>query len=130
MVAVWPITAEENGESRGDLYVAGEKLDDDEGVTYYISTDDGGITQEGASTSNYIVSYDSENKILTLNNAKLFKTYWQGDQEDAEEVIICGIGNLEIRLKGQNHLTFTDNNQETKSMPSLSQFGDYGCRQS
>ena len=32
MVAVWPITAEENGESRGDLYVAGEKDKNCDGI--------------------------------------------------------------------------------------------------
>ena len=60
---------------------------------------------------------------MTLNNAKLFKTYWQGDQEDAEEVIICSIGDLEIRLKGQKSFSLYRYNQETKSMPYLSQFG-------
>ncbi len=90
--------------AKTDVYVAGTLISEG----YYL-VEDGGITAENASASDYNVKFtpatESANAKLTFNNAK--NIYQTVEIDDIRSVVLSG-GALDVELLGENTLTNGD----------------------
>ena len=69
---------------------------------YWTSDGAGGIKSDGASASNYTVAYNKDTNVLTLNGAKITKTYTVTNTGNDDQCGIYANGSLTIELKGEN----------------------------
>ena len=96
----------------GEVYVAGTKVGIGSDIEYYLDTEDGGITAEGASEGNYNVSYDPSTGTLTLNNANLSRTAYtdhlvlydtqESPRDVSDDAVIMARRDLTIVVIGTN----------------------------
>ncbi len=90
---------------KGDVYVGETKVSGKPGTQYWVGDGKGGLTAVGATQSNFNVSYNNAERVLTLRNAQITTGVNYADTPLTRVASVYSAGDLTIALQGSSTIT-------------------------